>query len=332
MASKSAAALWNDYEDHLRVNLEEQHAFPIGVLQLHQVTSADGGIPGGSIIQLLGENGTGKTTLSLDLLANAQRSGLREVNIAGQKINAIILDFERSFDEDYAKLLGVDTDKVKIIRTKYAEDSFELAEAALLQGIQFFLVDSVGMLVSQEEADKSHKDPEKVAAEAKALGRFIKHVNAFMDGKTLVVIINQYRANLKQMGHAPDKKAYGAKVMAYANKLTWELRKVKTEEDRDYIEVFVAKNKLGGRKGIKIPFEIVSTLGIDYAQEVFDLALAFGIVEQKGKGRYYFGDIQAHGKEKAKSTLPMDEIRKAVLTYIDTIQYEETEENDESMD
>ncbi len=328
---KSAAAYWKEYEDHLKVDVDDKHYFPIGITALHHVSSANGGIPGGSIIQLLGENGHGKSTLSMDLLANAQKSGLREVNINGRDINAIVLDFERSFDDDYAELFGVDVDKVWVIRTKFAEDSFNLAESALLSGIQFFLVDSIGMLVSKEEADKDHNDSEKVAAEAKALGRFTKHANAYMDGKTLIVIINQYRANLKQIGHAPEKKAYGARIMGYANKLTWELRKVKSEGERDYIEVFVAKNKLSGRKGIKVAFEIVSTEGIDYKQHDLDLAEEFGIIEKKGAYYYYPSYknplYKGQGKEKAKENLPMDEIKLEVSKYISTIEPEEEETN-----
>lgn len=320
MTQKSAAAYWKEYEDHLKVEFDDKHYFPIGITALHHITSAEGGIPGGSIIQLLGENGHGKSTLAMDLLAQAQRSGLREININGRNINAIILDFERSFDEDYAELFGVDTDKVWVIRTKYAEDSFNVAEAALLEGVQFFLVDSIGQLVSKEEADKDHNDPEKLAAEAKALGRFIKHANAFMDGKTLIVVINQYRANINKIGHAPDKKGYGARVMGYANKLTWELRRTSQEGERDHIELFVSKNKLGGKKGVKVEFEIVSTIGIDYAQHILALAEEFGVIEKRGAWYYFpsYKDQQykAQGSERAKTQLPIDIIEDEVEQFI----------------
>lgn len=319
MANKSAAAYWKEYEDHLKVNFDDKHNFPIGVTALHHITSVAGGIPGGSIIQLLGEAGHGKSTLSMDLLANAQRSGLREININGQDINAVVLDFERSYDEDYAELFGVDNDKVFVVRTKYAEDSFNIAEAALLSGIQFFLIDSIGQLVSKEEADKDHNDPEKMAAEAKALGRFIKHANAFMDAKTLVVVINQYRANLSKMGNAPDKKGYGARVMTYASKITWELRRIKQESDRDFIELFVAKNKLGGKKGVKVAFEIVSTLGIDYPQHILDLAEEFNIIEKRGAWYYYPSysapEYKAQGTEKAKTQLPIKLIEEEITKF-----------------
>lgn len=314
---KSAAAYWKDYEEYLGLGSElpEPKYFPSGLVAIHYALSANGGIPGGSIIQLLGEAGHGKSTFSMDLLAQAQSTGLQDVNIGGRIINAVVLDFERSFDPDYAELFGVDTTKVLHVQTKFAEDSFNIAETALLEGVQFVLVDSIGMLVSKEEADKDFNDPEKVAAEAKALGRFVKHANAYMDRNALVVVINQYRANLKQIGNAPEKKAYGARIMQYANKLTLELRRIKQDGERDHIEVFVQKNKLGGRKGIKLEFQIVSTEGIDYGQHLLDLAEEFGIVNKRGAW-YYYGDYKAQGSDKAKKELPMDLIKEEIEKFI----------------
>lgn len=322
MANKSAAAIWKEYEQYLEEDTPKKH-FPSGVIALHYMLSDQGGIPGGAIIQLLGENGHGKTTLSYDLIANAQKSGLRDVKLAGGLYNVLILDFERSYDPDYASIFGIDTDKILRIgppQRKYAEENFDLAEAALLAGIQFVLVDSIGMLVAKDEEDKSNTDSEKVAVEAKALGRFVKRANAFMENDALIVLINHYRANLQKMGNAPDKKAYGARLVQYAVKLTLELRRVKQEQDRDFIEVFIQKNKLGGRKGMKVAFEIVSTEGIDYKQHILDLALEYQIVEQRG-ARYYYPSYEnathkAHGAADAKETLPMDIIEAAIHTFI----------------
>lgn len=330
---KSAAALWQDYEKHLAVNFTDKHYFPIGLAALHAVTSVEGGIPGGSIIQLLGESGHGKSSLSMDLLARAQESGLREINIQGQQVNAIVLDFERSFDPAYAETFGVDVSKVKVVRTRFAEDSFNLAEAALLAGVQFFLIDSIGQIVAKDEADKDHNDPEKLGTEAKAIQRHIKHMQAYMDAKTLVVVINQYRANINKMGHAPDKKAYGARVIGYASKLTWELRRIEQNEDRDVIDIFVAKNKMGGKKGIKVQFELVSTEGIDYQAHIIELALRYDIIEQRGARYYYpsYDDQQykAHGRAQMKKSFPWLEITQAVVDRLMTVEATEEIEGDE---
>ncbi len=321
MANKSAAGYWKEYEKYLGIGSEPAQPtyFPSGITALNYVISAEGGIPGGSIIELLGENGHGKSTLALDLLAQAQKKGLKDINVGGRIINAVILDFERSFDPDYAEIFGIDTDKVLVVRTKFAEDSFNIAEALILEGIQFVLVDSIGMLVSKEEADKDFNDPEKLAAEAKALGRFVKHANAYMDENTLVVLINHYRANISPMART-DKKAYGARIVQYAVKLILTLRRTSQDNGRDTIEVFVEKNKLGGRRGIKVEFQIVSTEGIDYAQHLLDLAEEFGIIEKRGAWYYYPGytnpKYKAQGSAKAKVELPMDIIKDEVEKFI----------------
>jgi len=290
----------------------------------------NGGIPGGSIIQLLGESGHGKSSLSMDLLARAQESGLRTVSISGREINAIVLDVERSFDPNYAKTFGVDVDKVMVVRTKWIEDSFNLAEAALLAGVQFFLIDSIGQVVSKDEADKDYNDPEKLGAEARAIQRHIKHMQAYMDGKTLIVVINQYRANINKMGHAPDRKAYGARVIGYASKITWELRRIEQNGERDVIDIFVAKNKVGGKKGIKVQFELVSTEGIDYQAHIIELALRYDIIEQRG-ARYYYPSYEdqqysAHGKQQMKDKFPWLEITQAVVGYLMQSEEESTDE------
>lgn len=324
--TKSAASIWADYEKEFGDQEEVSYYFPSGVTALNYLISDEGGIPGGSIVQLLGENGHGKTTLAYDLLASAQKKGMRDIIINKHPYNAMIVDIERSYDPDYAALLGVDVDKVFRIgppQQKFAEESWDLAETALLQGIQFILVDSIGMLVAKDEEDKTYEDSEKMAVEAKALGRFVKRANAYMENDAIVILINHFRANLNKMGNAPDKKPYGARIVQYANKLTMELRRVKQEQDRDFIEVFIAKNKVGGRKGMKVSFEIVSTEGIDYKQHILDLALEYGIVEQRGAWYYYPSyenpTHRGQGKPDAKVKLPLldvikDEVEKFILS------------------
>ncbi len=205
MPKKSNAGLFKDFEDYLFSpdDLDPTYHFHTGIIGLDTMLSTKGGIPGGSIVQLLGEPSHGKSTFAYDLIAQAQKQGMKDVIIQGKPYNTVILDIERSFDRHYAEIIGIDWQKVLVVRTPYAEQSFSIAEKLLLEGIQFVLVDSIGMLVAADEEDKDYTDSEKVAAEAKALGRFTKRANAFMQLNSVVVVINQYRANLKQMGHAP---------------------------------------------------------------------------------------------------------------------------------
>jgi RecA/RadA recombinase len=321
MAQKSSAAIFKDYEDYLfdADELDAEYYFHTGIIALDTTLSEKGGIPGGSIIQLLGEPSHGKSTFAYDLIAQAQKRGMKDVVVQGKPYNAVVLDIERSFNRHYAEIIGIDWRKVKIVRTPFAEQSFSIAETFLRAGIQFVLVDSIGMLVAADEEDKDYDDSERVAVEAKALGRFTKRVNAFMGLDTLVVIINQYRANLKQMGHAPEKKAYGARVMQYANKLTIELRRTGSDGDRTHITAFIAKNKLGGRIGINTEFDIVSTEGIDYWQHVLKLAIEYGIVIKRAAYYYYptFENFTHRVQGETKTdTFPQQEITDKVIAFI----------------
>jgi len=333
MAKKSSAARYKEYEDFLFSpdELEPTKYFHTGVLALDTILTPTGGIPGGSIVQLLGENGHGKSTLSYDLIAQAQRNGLKEIDVNGKPYTVAVLDIERSFDRKYAERLGIDWRKVLIIRTDYIEDSFTIAEKLLLDGIQFVLVDSIGMMVAADEADKEYTDNEKMAAEAKALGRFTKRVNAFMGLDTLVVVINHYRANLNKMGHAPDKKAYGARIVQYAVKLTVELRKTGSDGDRDHIAAFITKNKLGGKKGLYAEFDIVSGEGIDYWNHVLKLAVEFGIIT-KSVAWYYYGDIKVQGEKKTVDMFPIAEITDKVRSFIkeNNLIADDTTDNDDN--
>lgn len=318
MSNKGLAALLKDYNEYLSFGDTEvtPHYFPTGVLALNQIVADNGGrgIPGGSIIQLLAENKRGKSTLALDILAQAQKSSIKDIKVGDRLINAIVLDFERSYDPQYAMKIGVDNSKVLLVRTPYAEQSFNIAESLLLAGVQFLMVDSIAMVVPGSEEDKNYDDAQKVAAEAGAIGRFLKRINTIIDENVLVVLINQYRANMSQMSRS-DKKAYGARLIQYVVKLTIELERIKNEEGRTTVQALVSKTKFGA-EGRKVTFNIEFGKGIDYNGHIIDLALEFGIVE-KGGAWYRYGEYKAQGTDNAKETFPMEEIKQQVIKYME---------------
>jgi recombination protein RecA len=120
-----------DYKDSIRIASTEvtHHRFETGLIGLNAALGIDGYIPGGSIIQLIGEPKHGKSTLSLDMIATAQRSGIKDIEIQDGKntraVNALYLDFEHSFDPVYAKYIGVDTDKLLVVEARYGEEAFD---------------------------------------------------------------------------------------------------------------------------------------------------------------------------------------------------------------
>ena len=314
MPSKSLAALLKEYEDYTSFGDQERerHYFPSGILALNYIVADNNGkgIPGGSIVQLLGEPTHGKSTIALDYIAEAQKTKLKEIEIPDRKgtriINAAIIDFEHSFDKKYAELLGVDTSKLFVISPEYAENGFNLAEGLLQAGLQIMVVDSVGMLVSASEEDKDFNDNEKIGSEAKVLGRFLKRANGLVDvHNSVLFIINQYRANLSPMARS-DKKPYGARILQYAVKITIKVTRIGEKDGRIDTELFVEKTKLGQGK-LKAHFDFLSGQGIDKQGHLLTLAAESGIVG-KNKGWYDYNGIKANGIENSIEKFPMTEI------------------------
>ena len=320
MAKDTLAKLLKEYDDYLYLG-DEDHSnrarFPSGLLYLNQAVGDMRGFTSG-IVQILGAEATGKTTLSFDIIAHSQKTGVKEIELpSGRKINTLFLDFERSFDKQYAETCGVDTSKVLVIKTPFAEQTFDLTEQLLIEGIQLIVIDSIAMIIPASEADKSFEENTKVASEAQPIGRFLKRVNQLADdADALVLMINQYRSNISPMART-DKKPYGAWIVKHVIKLTIELARVKREDDRMHIEAYVAKNKMGAI-GKKVCYEIAHGKGIDLMQNIFLLAVDYGIIEQTGKGRYSYGDLKAHGESKALETFPMDEIKQKVIAEMES--------------
>jgi recombination protein RecA len=318
MPSKGLQSLLKEYAAYIKFADEETnpHYFPFGILSLNHIIADNNGkgIEGGSIVQLLAENKRGKSTLALDLLAQAQRTNLTTLDINGRKINAAVLNFEQSYDRHYAARIGVDNSKVWLIDDLYAEDAFNIAESLITNGLQFLLIDSVAMAVPQSESDKTLDESSKVAAEASIIGRFLKRINVILTDQQLVVLVNQYRANMSAMSRS-DRKPYGAKIIQYVVKLTIELERIKNEDNRTTVQALVSKTKFGA-EGRKITFDIEFGKGIDYNGHTLDLALQFGIVERKAAW-YYYGELKANGAENAKENFPMDEIKKQVINYME---------------
>jgi recombination protein RecA len=315
MPVKTLDALLKEHDKYVSFADEpkERHYFPSGILALNYIMADNGGrgIPGGSLVQLIGEPKSGKSTLSLDFIAQAQRSGIKEVKLEDRSVNALYLDFEHSFDPLYAELLGVDLTKLLVITPFYAEEGFDLAEAFVMKGIQVVVVDSMGMLIPKDEEDKSHEDAPKVSSEAKPLGRFIKRINALADIHNAVIFfINHYRANISAMARS-EKKAYGAWLARYGWKLTIQVRRTGTEVDRAKVEAFIEKTKLGV-EGRKTNFEIVFGHGIDFDNHILTLGLGYGMIQKKHTW-YSYGDYKSQGLTNVGDFYPMDEIREKVI-------------------
>lgn len=314
MPKTNLASLWKQYEDYLETDQTDQTwriKFPSGILALNAALGDLDGVTQG-LMHIVGPEAVGKTTLAFDFLAQAQKRGLKEIDGPDGPINALFLDFERTYDPNYARICGVDTSKVLNIVTPYDEQAFDLAQALILEGVQFVIVDSIPMVVPQSEEDKSMQDNSKMAAEAQLLGRATKRfVRLAKNADALIIYLNQWRANISPMAHT-DKKYYGANILKHAVKYTIEIARIKRDDREMTIQAFVAKTKEGAN-GRKIEYKIVQGHGINHAQHILQLAIDYGIVE-KGGAWYYYPSKQdqqykGQGEENAIKNLPIEEIK-----------------------
>lgn len=292
--------------------------FTSSIIQLPYIIGQPEGIPGGTIMEILAEPSSGKSTLSLDFIAQNQHHVKKvEVKIGKRSkiINAVYLDFERSFDTEYAKRLGVATDKLLVIRKHWAEDAFDIVEKLLSEGIQLYVIDSIPMIVTQSEEDKSHTDAKKVATEALVIDRHIKRLVHLVDeASALCIILNQYRSNFSRMS-PKEKKRYGPRIIWHNDKIIIELIVTKTSENQKEVKLFIEKNKLGPAKR-SLDFALIEGQGIDVDNHILTLAEYHDIVTVKGAW-YYYGELKAQGKQRAADTFPLEEIKEKVKVKLD---------------
>ncbi len=270
-----------------------------------------GGLPLGRIIELYGEESSGKSTMALKTIANIQKMGKR----------AVYIDAEHTFDRQWAKLLGVDLKTLFLPPFETAEQGCEILEASILSGkCGIVVVDSIPALVPQDEVDKSLvDDPAKIAARATLLNRvtprLVKSLNTPLPNgeamnDTLVIFINQLRSKIGVLYGDPTTTPGGWAVKFYSS-VRIRLTHGAWVENNDVrightAKFMVKKNKTApsGRTGeFTFYFDGEQKGQIDLVDEVFRYGQLSNIIELDGKTYTYGEDMKAVGKEKFISLL-----------------------------
>lgn len=291
----------------------ERFFVPSSLLSINDAINDKRGFQSGRMLELVGDESTGKSTLALDLIANTQKLFPDE---------CIYVDVERSFDIKYARSLGVDLSTLRIVRADSAESSLETAEILSRRGAKIIVIDSVSFLVprSHNEYDAEDTDVEldyekskKIAALGTLLGDWVKKMVPVIDyHNTLLVFINQYRSNFSTMARV-EKKPYGPRT--YRHALTWrlELARVSNEDKRTTVHAKCTKNRLGAERGMA-KYDIIYGKGLDIKGDLLKYAVEAGIVAKSGAWYYYDKDlptqVRAQGLENATETFDFDLIRK----------------------
>jgi len=275
--------------------------YPFSLLSLNVLVGGKG-LRGGRIVQFLGDKSSGKSTLSLDIIKNAQ-----EANKTGA-----IIDFERTYDPEYAGFLGLNTDDIILVKPDTAETGLDIAEQLIDSGVSVVVIDSIAAPITNSEREKDLNDSEKMAASAGLITRFLKRMIPKLDNSgSLLILINQNRANISSMSRK-ESKPFGAKAIQYLSSITLELARIKNGENESIVQVMVEKNKQGGIERRKAEITMDYGKGFDISGDILVLAIEQGLIDKRGAWLYY-ADKKAQGFDQAKTLFPIEQIKDRLM-------------------
>jgi recombination protein RecA len=269
---------------------------PTGSIAL-DVALGLGGLPRGRIVEIYGPESSGKTTVALHAVANAQRLG----GIAA------FIDAEHALDPDYAKKLGVDTDALLVSQPDTGEQALEITDMLIRSGaIDVVVIDSVAALVPKAEIEGEMGDSH-VGLQARLMSQALRKITgALSQTKTTAIFINQLREKVGVMFGSPETTSGGKALKFYAS-IRLDVRRIETlKEGTDAVgnrtRVKVVKNKMSPPFKVA-EFDIIYGTGISREGSLIDLGVDQGIVRKSGAWYTYNGDQLGQGKENARSFL-----------------------------
>lgn len=253
-----------------------------------------GGWPRGRIVEIYGPESSGKTTVALHAIAEAQRAG----GIAA------FIDAEHALDPDYAKKLGVDTDNLLVSQPDTGEQALEIADMLVRSGaIDMIVIDSVAALTPKAEIEGEMGDSH-VGLQARLMSQALrKMTGALYNSGTTAIFINQLREKIGVMFGSPETTTGGKALKFYAS-VRCDVRRIQTLKDgQDSIgnrtKMKVVKNKVSPPFKIA-EFDIMYGEGISRESSIIDMGVENGIVKKSGSWFTYEGDQLGQGKEKAR--------------------------------
>ena len=256
-----------------------------------------GGLPYGRIVEIYGPESSGKTTLTLQVIAEAQKSG-------GM---AAFIDAEHALDPIYAKKLGVDTDNLYITQPDTGEQALEICDALVRSGaFSVIVVDSVAALTPKAEIEGEMGDSH-MGLQARLMSQALRKLTAnIKKANTLVIFINQIRMKIGVMFGSPETTTGGNALKFYAS-VRLDIRRIGQVKDGDEVigsetRVKVVKNKVSPPFK-QAEFDILYGQGISRIGEIIDLGVNADIVQKSGAWYSYNGSKIGQGKEKVRAYL-----------------------------
>ncbi|HRC40351.1 MAG: recombinase RecA [Nostocoides sp.] len=279
--------------DEVRVPIE---VIPTGSISL-DLALGIGGLPRGRVIEIYGPESSGKTTVALHAVANAQRNG----GIAA------FIDAEHALDPEYAKRLGVDTDALLVSQPDTGEQALEIADMLIRSGaLDIIVVDSVAALVPRAEIEGEMGDSH-VGLQARLMSQALRKLTGAINNTgTTAIFINQLREKIGVMFGSPETTTGGKALKFYAS-VRLDVRRIETLKDGNEpvgnrTRVKVVKNKVAPPFK-QAEFDILYGHGISREGGLIDMGVDQGFVRKSGAWYTYDGDQLGQGKENARQFL-----------------------------
>jgi recombination protein RecA len=272
------------------------NVIPSGCLSLDAALGV-GGFPRGRVIEIYGPESGGKTTLTLHVIAEAQKLG-------GQ---AAFIDAEHALDPSYARKLGVDVDNLLVSQPDHGEQALEIAETLIRSGgLDVIVIDSVAALVPKAELEGDMGDP-SMGLQARLMSQALRKLTAIVSkSKTCLIFINQIREKIGVMFGNPETTTGGRALKFYAT-MRVDIRRIQAIKEGDKVvgsrtRAKVVKNKVAAPFR-EAEFDIVYGEGISREGDLIDLGVDKGLIEKAGTWLSYGGERMGQGRENARTFL-----------------------------
>jgi len=298
-------------DDSARLNIE---AISTGSMSLDLATGI-GGVPRGRIVEIYGPESSGKTTLTLHIIAEAQKNGGK----------AAFIDAEHALDPEYARNLGVDVDELLVSQPDYGEQALEIAETLVRSGaLDVVVVDSVAALVPKHEIDGAMGDA-AVGLQARLMSQALRKLAGVINKtNTTIIFINQLREKIGIMFGNPETTT-GGRALKFFSTMRIDVRRVDSIKAGDQVlgnrtKAKIVKNKVAPPFK-QAEFDIMYGRGISKSGDILDCAVDAGLIEKAGSWYSYQGDRIGQGRENVKAYLEtnpqvMDELQTQLLNML----------------
>lgn len=284
---------------------------PTGSIGLDQALGV-GGIPRGRVTEIFGPESSGKTTLTLHIIAECQKMG---------GICAFI-DAEHALDVAYARKLGVNTDELLISQPDYGEQALDIADMLVRSGgVDLVVIDSVAALIPQAELDGDMGETQ-VGGHARLMSHAMRKLTGTIHkSRTSVVFINQIRMKIGNVSYGSPETTTGGNALKFYSSVRIDIRRIQTLKDKEEAfgsktKVKVVKNKVAPPFRVAV-FDIIYGEGISRSAELLDIGIEAGIIEQSGSWFAFGSEKLGQGRDRIRKMLDENEdLRNAVETKV----------------